>query len=307
MKRMLVAIGGNALLKKGEKPDFKTHLKNANDTAGKIMDILAGTNMELVLTHGNGPQVGDEFIRNERAKKYMPKLPLHILTAETQAYIGAIISNSLNPMLREAGKGNSAVIITNAIVSGTDPAIKKPTKQIGPYYTKEQLMRELKLERFDYVKEKNSYRMVVPSPKPIRIIEIDAIKSMLSAGFLTICGGGGGIPVVKKGNSYVGINAVIDKDATSALIAENIGASELVILTDTDYLYSDFDDQNSRIRSITAKDSSKLLPKLEAGTIRPKLEACMEFVLKTGKPARIGALENAYEVARGKSGTVITP
>ena len=306
MKKIVIAIGGNALLKNGETPNFETHVKNISNTA-RIISKIANYGIGIIITHGNGPQVGDELIRNEMAKKYMPKLPLHILTAETQAYIGSIFVSSINPMLKGLHKRNAVSVITHALVDKNDPSIKKPSKQIGPYYTKKQLEKELKLERFAYVKEKGFYRMVVPSPNPTAILEIDAIRDLLKKGYVPICGGGGGIPVYTKKGLYYGVNAVIDKDKTSALIAIETGVDEMIILTEADSLYYDFEHKKGKIKDISCKEAKMLLPELEAGTIRPKLESCINFAERTGRIAKIGSLDRAIDVYNGKAGTTIRP
>lgn len=306
LKNILIAVGGNALLKKGESPDFETHMKNAKATASLISKFIKKEGHKVILTHGNGPQVGDELIRNKHASRYMPSLPLHILTAETQAYIGSILAYSMDPLLKDIGM-TSEVIVTHAVVRKDDPAIANPSKQIGPYYSKAELEKELKFRKFSYVKEKGSYRMVVPSPKPVSVLEMDAIRESAKQNRLVICGGGGGIPVLKSGKWYKGFDGVIDKDATSALIAVNVNVDELIILTEAEALYGNFPDRSSIIREINVRDAKALLGRLENGTIRPKLEACIRFASSTGRIARIGALEKLEEISAGRSGTAIRP
>ncbi len=303
MKRIVIALGGNALLQRGEKPTFAVQLRNAQKTAKHLARALKSYGSGFVITHGNGPQVGDEFLRNLYASKEIPKLPLSILNAETQALIGSIIELSLS---RELKSTDISTVITHTLVDKNDKAFAKPTKPIGPFYTKAQLDEELRKESFKYIKANGAYRRVVPSPKPLRILEIGAIKELLKSGHGVICCGGGGVPIFRSGSNYVGAEAVIDKDRTTELLATQIKAERMVILTNVDYVYTDYKRKKGGLAEIEAGKLRKMLGSFEEGTMRPKLEACISFIEHGGKSAVIGSLFDADNVISGRGGTRVT-
>ena len=238
MDAIVVALGGNALLQRGEKPSFHLQMKNISETAWRLAKVMAKSRHGFVITHGNGPQVGDEFLRNFFAKGEIPKLPLHILNAETQAMIGSMLELELGNELKRQGSGKRvSTIITHVLVSRKDPAFEKPTKPIGPFYTEAHLERELEEEKFHYAKVDGEYRRVVPSPRPLEILEINEIEALAKRGDIVICCGGGGIPVFNSGKAHMGAEAVIDKDSTTQLLSNSIGAKRMVILTNVDYVY----------------------------------------------------------------------
>ncbi len=305
-KTIVLALGGNALLKKREARTFDEQMSNAEKTAKGLASVIAKSSSRFIVTHGNGPQVGDELLRNLHAQKDVKKLPMHILNAETQAFIGSMLELALNRELEKLGsKKRFVTIITHVVVDEKDKAFKTPSKPVGPYYTKEGLDKELKNTRFSFVKVNGGYRRVVASPKPLEILEINSIKSLLDDGYCIICCGGGGIPVFKKGKTYTGADAVIDKDSTTQLLAQRLGANELDILTDVDYVYRDFNDKNSKINKISSKALAKELTKFEAGSMQPKIKACTDFLKNGGGVAKIGNLYKATDVINGKHCTII--
>lgn len=302
---IVIALGGNALLQKGESYSYENLVKNARRTAKVLAKPLS--NRRFVITHGNGPQVGDELLRNINARKEIPELPLHILTAETQATIGSILETSFLEEFEKTGdKKDICVLETHVLVSKKDRAFGNPAKPIGPFYSKFELDKELKRSGFDYVRESKGFRRVVPSPEPIGILEKRQILSLVSLGYGVICCGGGGIPMARKnGNNgtYAAVEAVIDKDKTTRLLANLMNANEMVILTDVDYVHGH--DNMEPIKKIKASALEKDIPKFEDGTMRPKLEAATEFIKKGGRIARIGNLYKADKVLSGESGTLV--
>ncbi len=307
MKSVVIALGGNSVLEEGEKPTFETQFSHVMKATESIAKMLSKRDFGLVITHGNGPQVGDELLRNEIGKKAIPRLPLFSINAETQALIGSMIEVALrNSFVKFRVHKDIAVVLTHMVVDRKDPAFRKPAKPIGPFYTESELKRELRLEKFDYAAERGEYRKVVASPSPRQVLEIDSISRLVGNGKVVIAGGGGGVPVYRKGGKLIGVDAVIDKDYEARLIASSINASEMIILTDVDYVYSDFPNNKKAIRSARAKYIKRILGTLEAGTMYPKIRACVDFIENGGKRAYVGNLSKLGEIVDGTSGTVIT-
>lgn len=305
MELIVVALGGNALLSPSGGQSFSKERSNMDRISRSIVELCKREKCNVVITHGNGSQVGDEIMRNEHAKKFIPQLPLYILNAETQAQIGSIIETSIrNSLQRLKIKREVSTILAHVLVDKGDGAFRSPTKQVGPFYTKGELNKELKLDRFDYIKLKGKYRHVVASPKPKRILEIDSIRVQCEKGIVITCGGGG-IPTTKENGRLMGINAVIDKDLTTQLLANSIKAKRMVILTNTDYVYVDYNGTQHPVGAISSERLAKLIPESEAGTIRPKLEACMNFIENGGKEAYIGNIFKLDLILKGMSGTKI--
>ncbi|EET89640.1 MAG: hypothetical protein LVQ97_01745 [Candidatus Micrarchaeales archaeon] len=303
----VLALGGNAILKENEPRTFENQNSNVKATSKSIAELLSSGILESALvTHGNGPQVGDEILKNEYASAEVPRLPMDAINAETEGFIGSLIVRSLNSEFKARGMKKEAVcVLTHTIVDRRDPAFEKPTKPVGPFYSYSELEKELRIERFEYAKFGNSYRKVVSSPKPVGIVELEAIKSLLKEGFVVVAGGGGGVPVYRSGNEYIGIACVIDKDATSGLLASAVGAESLNILTDVNYVYKNIKDPKSAIKNATVATMEKLIPSLQEGNIRPKVMACVDFVKRGGKVAKVGNLDRIEDVLNGKNCTVI--
>jgi carbamate kinase len=293
----VIALGGNALIRPGERGTAAEQLANLKRAFAALQPLLGEAG--LVLTHGNGPQVGNELLRQERAADEAPPLPLWLAVAQTQAEIGALMAMELRPMLdgREA-----ACILTHVRVAADDPAFDRPTKPIGPFYSAEQA-ETLERERgWTLVSDANrGHRRVVPSPMPLEIIELDAI-SRLCDSFVVIAAGGGGIPVVRRGERLTGVDAVIDKDRASALLARGLGAERLVILTEVPAVYRNFGEpEQEEIRTLSADEAQDLVPTLAEGSMRPKVEAALAFGRET-LITNFDALESAL---RGEGGTRI--
>ncbi len=284
--RYLVAIGGNAI----------TSERSLAPVAGEIGRLSRQGNA-IVLTHGNGPQVG-KLLEEEKGN-------LAILTAQTEAEVGLEMQRSLE---RRGRVARSTIIITRVEVSPSDPEFRRPTKPIGGFLSAGQAGRARR-QGHDVRKLAGGCRIVVPSPAPMKVLELGLISRMLSQKYVVIAGGGGGVAVAHRNGKTEYLNAVIDKDRTSALIASCIRADRFVILTNIDGAYTDFSGKNRKlIRKATASEMERHVrnSEFEEGSMLPKVEACIRFVRATGKSAVIGNLEKASEVLSGNGGTVIT-
>lgn len=295
----VVALGGNALLHPGERGTAAEHRANLATTFRAIAPLLEG---EVVLTHGNGPQVGNELLRQELAAAEAPPLPLWVAVAQTQAEIGTLAAAELRPV---AGRP-VAVVATHVVVAEDDPAFEHPTKPIGPFYDAEHA-RALEHERGWALREDagRGWRRVVPSPRPLEVLELEAVRTLLHAGTMVVAAGGGGIPVVPRAGRYDGVDAVIDKDHASALLATDLGAERLVILTQVAQVYRAFGtDEQEAVAELRPGRDDEIVPELPAGSMRPKVEAAFAFVRQTRGEALITSAE---AVASGKAGTRIVP
>ncbi|WP_045421456.1 carbamate kinase [Vibrio jasicida] len=297
---IVVAVGGNALLQRGEIMSCENQQKSIAQTASSLAEL--SKNYRLVIVHGNGPQVGLLSLQNN-AYKDCPPYPFDVLGAETQGMIGYLIQQGLNAAIEDR---YTTTILTRIVVDENDPAVVDPSKFIGPVYTEDQA-KQLAEENHWVVKPDGAHwRRVVPSPKPQEILEIKAIKDLLEKEHLIICGGGGGAPVVEKDGAYVGFEAVIDKDMTAALIAEQIGAEHLLILTDGPHVCLNWGTpQEQKLKNVTIEQMKQY--SFPAGSMGPKVDACCQFVEKTGQSGHIGDLSFALEIIEGKSGTHIQP
>ena len=295
----VVALGGNALVRPGERGTAAEQLANLRATVPALVPLLADE--DVVVTHGNGPQVGNELLRQERAADVAPQLPLYLAVAHTQAEIGALIAAELRPVSPRP----VACLLTHAVVAEDDPAFAEPTKPVGPFYSEEHA-KALERERgWRLVLDAGrGYRRVVPSPRPLEIVELPAIKALVAAGTVPVVCGGGGIAVVRRDGYAKGVDAVIDKDHTSAALACALGATRLVILTDVPALARDFGTPREHdVSQLAVDDAERLLPELAAGSMRPKLEACIDFVRATGGRALITSAEKLAHALAGRAGT----
>lgn len=295
---MIAALGGNALLRRGEPLDAERQRANVERAAGAIAPLAVH---ELVVTHGNGPQVGLLALQAE-ALESVPPYPLDVLGAESEGMIGYVIEQALRARLpgREV-----ATLLTQVEVDPGDPAFAHPTKPIGPSYT-ERRARALARERgWSVARDGSSWRRVVPSPEPRRILELATIQLLVASGAVVVCAGGGGVPVVATpAGGLRGVEAVIDKDRAAALLAAALGADALLLLTDVDAVYADWD--SSRIRALGAVSPAELRAlALDPGSMGPKVEAACRFVEATGGRAAIGALEDAARLLAGETGTLV--
>jgi carbamate kinase len=270
----VVALGGNALMRPGERGTAAEQLTNLRRAVAALQPLLAEPG--LVLTHGNGPQVGNELLRQERAADEAPPLPLWLAVAQTQAEIGALISAELRPALAAR---EPVCILTHVRVAADDPAFDRPTKPIGPFYSAAEAERLERERGWLLVSDANrGYRRVVPSPEPLEIVELDLIGRLAGAGAVAIACGGGGIPVVRRGGRLAGVDAVIDKDRASALLARGLEAGRLLILTEVPAVYRNFGTlDQEELRELTAAEARSLLPDLPEGSMRPKVESALAF------------------------------
>ena len=309
MTRIVLAIGGNAIIKEGQKGTIEEQKQNIAESCSMILNLIEqGHN--VVITHGNGPQVGNTLIRVHMASTVIPPYPLDVCDAETQGNLGYLIQQTLKNEMMDRGIDKTVTtIVTQVTVSHDDPAFQKPTKPIGPFYTKEELEKALEEQQFDYVEDSGrGYRRVVPSPKPIKIVEKKAIEELLEENITVITCGGGGIPVIEKDGAYEGIEAVIDKDFASALLAAEINADYLFILTGVEQVAINFGKPNQENLTTLSIDNAKRYleeGQFPKGSMGPKIEAAISFLEKGGKNVIITSIEKLQEALAGETGTRI--
>ena len=314
-KTFVIALGGNSILRAKEKGTAEEQYGNLDRTAEQLLDLL-GSGNRVVITHGNGPQVGNLLLADEAAKNVVPPMPLDVLGAQTEGYMGYMIQNTLANYLRRAGAPhNITTVVTQVIVDKDDPAFKDPSKPIGPFYDvnkAEQLRQE---KGWDIIEDSaRGYRRVVPSPIPINIQQARIIKSMLDAGEIVIAVGGGGIPMVREDNRNLrGVEAVIDKDYASARLAIEIDADVLFILTAVEHVYRDFASPHQKaLENLSLAEAKKLLKEghFGKGSMEPKIRAAIIFLEETDlsreREVIITLPETALSALEGKTGTRIT-
>ncbi|MDP4039494.1 MAG: carbamate kinase [Candidatus Pacearchaeota archaeon] len=285
MKKIVIALGGNALLKKGQKPNFETQERNVKNVLGKLFILIK--NNQVVITHGNGPQAGYLLLKQE--------VPLDLVDAETEGQIGYLIQqNLLNLFLRNNIKRDIVTILTQVLVDSEDGAFKNPSKFIGPFYTKSQADKLRK--KFKVEKDSNrGWRRVVASPKPIKIIEDKIVKKLLYGKAVVIAGGGGGIPVVIGKKGFEGVECVVDKDLASEVLASSINADELIIITDVPSVYLNYGKKNQKkLGKVNLKDLKKYFYEghFSAGSMGPKIEAAIKFLENGGKKVIITDIDS---------------
>ncbi len=311
MKNVVIALGGNALLRKGEPKTFEYQAKNVELTVEKLIDIFKN-GYNVVMTHGNGPQVGIEVLRNLCLQEKFPPFPLDALNANTEGWIGYIMARTLRNYFRKHGIGRDVVaIVTQVVVDKDDPGFQNPSKPVGDFMTEEEA-KELARKYGWIVKEDagRGWRRVVPSPIPKRTVEAPIIKKLYEEGTVVIASGGGGVPVTEEDGILNGAQAVIDKDRASALLALEIGASMLVILTQVPYAYINFGKPDQKeLKEVSLGEIKKYYEEghFAAGSMGPKIEAAITFLEKGGKEVIITSIERAKEALDRKAGTIITP
>ncbi len=298
--RIVVALGGNALLKRGERPDASVQLHHVHAAAGAL--AVLGNEHELIVCHGNGPQVGLLALESEADRSLTRPYPLDVLGAQTQGMIGYWLVQSL----RNAGLAKPAVaLVTQTVVDATDPAFAEPTKFVGSVYDEPEAEQLRADHGWAFARDGERWRRVVPSPEPTSIVEQDCVDALVAAGALVVCGGGGGVPVADDGAGGLrGVEAVVDKDLTAAVIARSVDADRLLVLTDVPAVMRDFG--TARARPIDRLYLDELdETAFPAGSMGPKVAAARRFVAATGHPATIGALDDATAVLAGSSGTTV--
>ncbi|MRT57729.1 carbamate kinase [Enterobacteriaceae bacterium RIT693] len=295
---LVVALGGNALLKRGEPLEADLQRKNIELAAKTIARLTRA--WRVVLVHGNGPQVGLLALQNSAYQNVSP-YPLDVLGAESQGMIGYMLQQALKNHLPDR---EVSVLLTQVEVDPQDPAFSNPTKYIGPVYSKAQADELVRDKGWSVKADGQYFRRVVPSPQPKRIVESDAITALIQRDHLVICNGGGGVPVVEKADGYHGIEAVIDKDLSAALLARQIEADALLILTDADAVYLNWGTPAQRpLSSVTPAELEGM--SFDAGSMGPKVAACSRFVASCHGIAGIGALEDGPAILAGEKGTLI--
>ncbi|MGF1715781.1 carbamate kinase [Photobacterium chitinilyticum] len=297
---VVVALGGNALLRRGEPLEADIQRRNIAKAAKAIAEI--GKEYNVVLVHGNGPQVGLQALQG-LAYKEVGLYPLDVLVSETQGMIGYMLMQELKNLLPEQP---ISCMLTQMSVNPDDPAFADPSKPIGPVYDDFEAHELAKKHHWIVKPDGQYFRRVVPSPKPTGIIENDAINTLIGHEHLVICTGGGGIPVEYINGKLVGVEAVIDKDMSAAFLAKQLKADALLILTDTDAVYLDWGKPGQRaLHKTTPEELAQY--KFDAGSMGPKIEASCEFINQGGKLVGIGALEDGLRILKGEAGTNINP
>ncbi len=297
--RVLIALGGNALLRRGEPADAATQRRNVDSAAAAVAELAA--HHRTIVTHGNGPQVGLLALQAE-AYSDVPPYPLDVLGAESEGMIGYLLEQALAGRLPGL---EVATLLTQVVVDPADPAFARPSKPVGPVYPEEEARRLAATRGFAIAPDGAGFRRVVPSPEPLDVVEISTIRLLVAGGVVVICAGGGGIPVVAlPGGGLRGVEAVIDKDLAACLLARLLRFDALLLLTDVRAVMRAFGtDAEEPIRRTTPDELRAL--SLPRGSMGPKVEAACRFVEATGGRAAIGALEEASAVLRGDAGTTV--
>jgi carbamate kinase len=307
----VLAIGGNSLIKSKDRASFADQLVAAADTCRHIADIVEAGN-DVVVTHGNGPQVGFILIRSHLARNRMPEIPFDACSAQTQAEIGYMIQQSLDNEFKKRGIAKPvATVVTQVVVSRDDPAFESPSKPVGPFYTKAEATK-LEKELGWTVREDagRGFRRMVPSPRPVEVVEQPEIESLLKSGAVVIACGGGGIPVVRNNGTLAGVAAVIDKDLASSLLASAIKAERLVISTAVEQVYLNYGQANQQpLGRVSMTEMAKHLAakQFPAGSMGPKVEAALDFLKRGGKEVVITDPDNLAKALQGQAGTCIRP
>lgn len=310
-EKVLIALGGNALLQAGEKGTAEDQLKHVKETAKHFLDIIE-EGFLISVTHGNGPQVGAILLQNELASSTIPSMPLDICGAESQGLIGYMIQRlTFNEITKQEDDIKVVTVLTQVLVDKNDEAFKHPSKPVGPYYTKEE-SKKLEIEKKWTMVEQvgKGYRRCVPSPEPKEIIEAFSINHLFDKKVIVVSCGGGGIPVIRNDDgTLTGIEAVIDKDKTAAVLAKSIKADVLMILTDVEKAFINFHKPDQKgLDKISVAEARKYINdgQFAKGSMGPKMEAACRFVEAGGKKSIITSLAKALEALKGKTGTIIT-
>ncbi|MDF2626416.1 MAG: cpkA [Symbiobacteriaceae bacterium] len=311
MATIVIALGGNAILQPGQAGTAAEQAENIRKTCVQIAGMIEAGH-RVVVTHGNGPQVGNLLIQQEEASAVVPPMPMDVAGAMSQGMLGYWMQNQLDNLLRERGIVKPVVtLVTQVLVDRDDPAFKNPTKPVGPFYTEAKAQRYM-AEKGWQMKEDagRGWRRVVPSPNPKAIWEKEAIKTLVDAGAVVICSGGGGVPSFLEGEKLTGCEAVIDKDLAGQRLAADVGADLFCILTDVPKVCLRYKQPDQEMLSrVTLAQMHKYASEghFKAGSMGPKVEAIMRFVEATGKWGVISSLDDATQAVEGNAGTVIVP
>lgn len=309
-KTVVIALGGNAIIRQNE--DGNIHGQFAN-TRRSLLGVLELLNLghRVIIIHGNGPQVGNELVRVEEAVGLVPTLPLGVLVADTEGGMGYMIEQCLQNVMHDRGLSKKVVcVVTQVLIDKHDPSFKNPTKFVGPFYD-EQKARELSQERGWVVKEDpgRGWRRVVPSPKPLEVVEKEIIKMLIDQDVVVIAAGGGGIPVYIEDNGWLeGADGVIDKDLAAAVLGNDVGADELMILTAVDKVAINFGKPNQHfLDTMTVAEARRYMEEgqFPAGSMGPKMQAAINFLEGGGRRVVITSIEKSVEAVNGRAGTVM--
>jgi carbamate kinase len=307
---ILVALGGNALILPGEKGYIQEQFSHTTSCMRPIAALIS-RGESVVLTHGNGPIVGNILLRNECAKEYIPPMPLSICVADSQGGIGAMMAQSLRNELRNnRTEGNVLAVITHVVVDGKDPAFGDPSKPIGPYYSGETAKEHQ--EKEGWVMREipgRGWRRLVPSPRPVKIVELESVRDLLTKGAIPIAAGGGGIPVIEEEGKLKGVDAVIDKDLCASLLCRKLGLKRFVILTDVDGVYLDWQgEKKKRLEHLSLREARTYLDEgqFPRGDMGPKIEAAIECIESDVERVIIARPEDLAQALKGRAGTTIT-
>ena len=300
--RAVVALGGNALLRRGEPLESESQARAAREAAARLASVAA--DQQLIVTHGNGPQVGLLALMSEAYSDTGARYPLDVLGSETEGQIGYVLALALDNALAEQ---EAVAVLTRVVVDADDPAFQSPSKFIGPVYSRADARALARRHGWTVKRDGEAWRRVVPSPEPRRIVGLGAIERLIDAGFVVICTGGGGIPVIETADGgQRGVEAVIDKDLASALLAIDLGVETLVLATDVSAVYDDYG--TARQHAITRVSPAELRARrFAAGSMGPKVEAVCRFVERTGGRGVIGSLQEIDAMFRGQAGTQVLP
>ncbi len=309
---IIVALGGNALLNSKSKGTIEEREAAAAQTSEQLLPLFQNSGYDVILTHGNGPQVGNLLIQNEEAASKVPPMPLDVCVAETQGEIGYILQKAMQNTFNKHGMKNiTLTLLTQVLVDENDPAFSELSKPVGPYYTKEQTQTILEQKDWKFKEDPagKGFRRVVASPRPVKIMQANIISDLVARGYSVISVGGGGIPVwISKENEIRGMEAVIDKDLASAQLAIDLKADKLVILTNVECCYINFKKPNQiELKDMNLDEAQTYFDQghFSAGSMGPKVLSALEFVGSTGNKAIITSIEKLNEALEGQAGTVI--
>jgi carbamate kinase len=307
---IVIALGGNAILQANEKGTYQEQVNNVKKAVAEIVKLIK-EGYRVLLTHGNGPQVGNLYIQNSLAGEVVPPMPLDACSAKSQGLLGYFIQQAMeNELERNNIDLPVCTLVTQVLVAADDPAFKNPTKPIGPFHNKKEA--EFLMQKTPFIMKEDSnrrWRRVVPSPRPIGIVEKEIIKKNIDNGYIIVASGGGGIPVIKDGKEIIGVEAVIDKDLSACCLAIDIKANILLILTDIEKVALNYNTPKQKwIDEMDIGEAKKYLSEghFREGSMKPKIEASIDFLEQGGEKSIIGALFSANAAIKGKSGTTVT-
>ena len=311
-KRVVIALGGNAILQRGQKGSYDEQMENVRKTAKQIVDIALDNDYEIVITHGNGPQVGALLLHMDAGQQLygIPAQPMDVAGAMTQGQIGYMIQQAITNELKRRGIYKPvATVVTQVLVDKNDPAFQNPSKPVGPFYDEETARKLAKEKGWVVIEDAGrGWRRVVPSPDPKDIIEKDIIKDLVEKGFIVIASGGGGIPVIEENGQLKGVEAVIDKDLAGEKLAEVVNANIFMILTDVNGAAINYGKPNEEwLHKVTVEELKKYYEEghFKKGSMGPKVLAAMRFIEWGGERAVIAALDKAVDALEGKTGTQV--